>query len=421
MIQHIFKIIWTERKINSWIVFELVLVFCILWFCVDYISFFVMRYFEPRGFSIEHVYTVNFGLKEEGVAWMNGNEAQKDSLADISWMIADRIKKYPDIEAVSISWYATPYSDGFSGSMIMIDSIEEQTQIKKVTPDFFKVFGMKVLRGNPADWNNENDVFISGNKENLFAKKDVMQVKTFAFNTGDAGYIQMPAVGVVAPSKRSEFDPVTAVIYMPLLKNKTKLILIDETELCVRVKSGADKGFIPRFTKDMQEQLSVDPYFLSSVNPMSDVRKEYMKVNGYDNNFKSIFSISAFLFINIFLAVVGTFWFRIQTRRGEIGLRVALGSTLINIKTLFILETLILLLLASIIATVVCVNIAFADIVKDIGVPSIGRGANPVTFSQYVIDYGITLLILMIIAVAAVWYPAKQASEIPPAEALHDE
>ena len=34
-----------------------------------------------------------------------------------------------------------------------------------------------------------------------------------------------------------------------------------------------------------------------------------------------------FLLVNILLGIVGTFWFRTQHRRGELGLRVAVGST----------------------------------------------------------------------------------------------
>ena len=171
----------------------------------------------------------------------------------------------------------------------------------------------------------------------------------------------------------------------------------------------------------MQEQIAMDPYFLSSVTSISDLRKEFMKWNKYDNNFKSIFSISSFLFINIFLAVVGTFWFRIQTRRNEIGLRVAVGSTRMNIKALFILETLILLLLASLIATPICINIALADILRDIGVPSIDRGEDLIQISQYFINYLFTAFILITISISAVLYPSWRASRIQPAEALRDE
>ncbi len=104
MIRQIFKIIWSERKINIWILFELVLVFCILWFCVDYIYFFTKRYLEPTGYNVEHVYNINMGIKEEGhVLINNGTDAQKDSLVNIVWTIVDRIKKYPDIEYISLS------------------------------------------------------------------------------------------------------------------------------------------------------------------------------------------------------------------------------------------------------------------------------------------------------------------------------
>ena len=84
-------------------------------------------------------------------------------------------------------------------------------------------------------------------------------------------------------------------------------------------------------------------------------------------------------------------------------------------------ETLILLFLASIIATVICINVTLVDVLKDIGVPSINREWNPIHISQYFINYGLTFIILAVIAIAAVWYPAKRASKIQPAIALRDE
>ena len=420
MIQHILKIIWTERKINLWILFELILVFCIMWFCVDYISFFMTRYFEPKGYSIEHVYSVYLGVDEEGAVMVNGSQEQKDSLLNTIWTIADRIKRNPDIEAVSLSYAATPYSNSYTNSLIMLDSVKSWIQIKTVTPDFLKVFDIAVLQGNPADWDNRNSVFISGDKENMFSKKDAMQVKSFNF-TNDNENIKTPVSGVVTPSKLSEFEPKEPVIYYLFAQNKTQLDYILGIEICMRVKAGADKDFISRFTKNMQEQISIAPFFLSSVNPMSDLRKDYLKFSGYDNNFKSIFAISAFLFINIFLAIVGTFWFRIQTRRSEIGLRVAMGSSKSKIKSFFIIETLILLVLASIISTPICINIDLVNIVKNIGVPAVYREENSEMIGQYIMNYCITFIILMLIAIAAVWYPSKKASEIQPAEALHYE
>ncbi len=193
------------------------------------------------------------------------------------------------------------------------------------------------------------------------------------------------------------------------------------SQICVRVKAEADKNFIERFTKDMQNQIAVDPYFLSSVTSIDDIRKDYIKWTGYDSNFKSIFSISAFLLINIFLAVVGTFWFRTQTRRSEIGLRIALGSSRVNVQTIFIIETILLIFFASIIATIISVNVALADVLKDIGIPVVERGEDEIRLGQYLINYCITFFILVTISIIAVWYPSRKASNIQPAEALKDE
>lgn len=418
MIKQIFKIIWSERKINIWILFELVLVFCILWFCVDYIYFFTKRYLEPTGYNVEHVYNINMGIKEEGhVLINNGTDAQKDSLVNIVWTIVDRIKKYPDIEYISLSSAAVPYSGSFMSNKASLDTMVDYIQFKSVSPDYFNVFKINLQQGQVENWNNTDNIVISGNKDNQFLKHDAEQIKSLV--TGDNENKQV--IGVAASSKRSEFDEHNPIVYTLLSTNDRETVYFDGIEICIRVKAEADKNFIERFTKDMQEQIAMDPYFLSSVTSISDLRKDFMKWNKYDNNFKSIFSISSFLFINIFLAVVGTFWFRIQTRRNEIGLRVAVGSTRMNIKALFILETLFLLLLASLIATPICINIALADILRDIGVPSIDRGEEPIQISQYVINYLFTALILITISISAVLYPSWRASRIQPAEALRDE
>lgn len=419
MIKQIFKIIWTERRVNVWIFFELMLVFCILWFCVDYISFFTKRYLEPTGYNIEHVYNINLGVKEEGYAIRNnGSDAQKDSLLSTVWTIVDRVKKYSaDIEAISLSWAAIPYSGSDSNNSYSFDSVVDYIQTKKVTPEYFKVFRLDIVQGNTSSWNNQDDVIISGNKDNMFLKKDITQVKTLNQNEGEAKKV----VAVVKSSKRSELDAYRPMVYMLLPKNSTDILNVEGTEICVRIKAEADKNFIERFTKDMQEQIAIDPYFLSSVTSINDLREDYMKWTGYDNNFKSILSISTFLLINIFLAVVGTFWFRTQTRRNEIGLRIALGSSRANIQKTFITETVLLILFASIIATIISINVSLANILKDIGVPSVARSEDEIWFGQYIINYCITLLILIIISIAAVWYPSRKASKIQPASALKDE
>lgn len=417
MIRHIFKIIWNERKINLWILIELILVFCVLWFCVDYTYFFAKRYLEPKGFDSNHVYNINLRMKT------HIDEPDYDETLDNFWTIIDRINKNPEIESSCVSIAAIPYSDSFTNDMFFVDTASTYFQVKSVTSGYFDVFRFKILSGNINNWDDssENIGVIGGdNAQNLIFERPASEIKMMVVKN-DGIEKEYKIIGTAPPTKRGDFEVYNSILYKPFERKDKRIIEWGAAEISVRIKPEFEEEFISRFSKNMQEQLSLGPYYLSSVTSLDKQRDNYIKGWGYDNNFKSIFSVSAFLLINIFLAVVGTFWFRIQARRSEIGLRIALGSTRTKVKNIFIAETFILLFLASIIATLISINISATDLLEGIGIPSIKKEDNPVEISHYIADYSLTLLILAAISVVGVWYPARKASNIQPAEALKDE
>ena len=131
------------------------------------------------------------------------------------------------------------------------------------------------------------------------------------------------------------------------------------------------------------------------------------------NDLYTYLSVAVFFLMNAFLAVLGTFWFRTQQRRSELGLRVALGSTRVSLRKLLLGEGLILLTLAFIPAIIVGANLGFAEIVSDY----------PVEFTllRFLAGMSVTYILLAITVFIAVWLPARQAMGIQPAEALHEE
>ena len=56
MIKHIFKIIWAQRKSNGWILGELVIVMCALWFMMDKLWVDVRCYNSPMGYDISNTW-----------------------------------------------------------------------------------------------------------------------------------------------------------------------------------------------------------------------------------------------------------------------------------------------------------------------------------------------------------------------------
>jgi putative ABC transport system permease protein len=120
-----------------------------------------------------------------------------------------------------------------------------------------------------------------------------------------------------------------------------------------------------------------------------------------------------FLLVNIFLGIIGTFWYRTQQRRSELGLRIALGSSLSQLNFLLIGEGLLLLFLAVVPALVVCFHIGHADL-TDAWQVEWG-------FARFASGAALTLLFMALMIVVGIWYPAYQAMKIQPAEALHEE
>ena len=84
------------------------------------------------------------------------------------------------------------------------------------------------------------------------------------------------------------------------------------------------------------------------------------------NEWKTQLCVLGFLLLNIFLGVIGTFWFRTQQRRKEVALRLAMGSSRRGIFSYLMYEGILLLTLAALPAAVIAFNIGYAELV-DVG------------------------------------------------------
>lgn len=127
-----------------------------------------------------------------------------------------------------------------------------------------------------------------------------------------------------------------------------------------------------------------------------------------------------FLLGNVFLGLIGTFWVRTRRRRSEIALRLAMGSTKQQVFSLLMGEGLLLLALVTLPAMLICYNVGIGEF-------TIGRTALiatwPVEWSmiRFLIGSLAAWLLIALMVMMGIWYPARQAMKIEPAEALHEE
>ncbi|MDL2256188.1 FtsX-like permease family protein [Parabacteroides sp. OttesenSCG-928-K15] len=422
MIRHIFKIIWNERKSNIWILVEYTVVFCILWFCCDYLSYVVRCNMEPLGFDITDTYEINMSKKV-----VDENE-EIDEYALTQTFLA-RVKQYPGVESISLSHSSVPYlgSTSLNSTTILPDSILKGVRVRDVSTGFFDVFRIKLEKGAVFNWENDaesKNVVISGNKRGVIEYKNKndelvdMEPSNIKKLYDRYRNIEYQVVGVVNPTKDTHYYPYEAGVYYPL---KHDAVNLERVQIVIRTSPSAGKDFATRFTKDMREQLNIGPYFLTSITSMQDRKKGLLQRSGVTNNLNSIYAITTFLMINIFLGLIGTFWYRVQSRRSEIGTRISMGATKKNVQNMLFGEALLLLFVASFIAVNICLNIAQTEFLDVIGLPKANREQLGVGIEQDFLNYIFSFIILAVVSLVSIWYPARQAVSVPPAEALSEE
>ena len=419
MIRHIFKIIWNERKTNSWIILEYVLVFCILWFCCDYLYYIGKSYYEPRGFDISNTYTIEMDADLDEVEKLTESENESFALS-----LTERLKQYAGIEHVCFSYGSMPYSySTYHGDyFINKDSISQTLRTRHVTSEFFDVFRIKLTKGKfPDDTTppNTTPIIISPNRNGYFgdatkASYPINKVNVFN-NVRTAKEHDEIVIGVAEKLKSTFLEPYEYTMFRIISTHRLY------HEITIRINPNAAKGFEERFKSDMKNSLSIGPYTFSDITSIKDMQKEYTKGSGITDNLRSVYSIGLFLIINIFLGIIGTFWYRTESRKSDIGLRMALGSSKRRIKLFLYTETIIILLISAIVGVNICINIGQTDFLSALGIPQANHQDIGAGIEQYFINFGLTFLFLAVISLFAVWYPARQSSNMHPAETLHEE
>ena len=417
MIKQIFKIIWNERRTNLLIFVQYLVVFVVLWFCFDYMYYMTRMVTESHGYDIDHVYLIE--MKQKQPSTVTAEEKY-----ELARTFEDRVLKYPGVESMSFSWAAVPYGLRNRKNQYYINgdtTVMHNVDVREVTPSFFDVFKVKVEHGrifNPDDNDAQYQVMLSPDKKYRFGNKDashpVAEVKSL---TSYSDRRPREVVGITERQKNNFFDPHFNGVYFSYRHEQLDLA---RSQLAIRVSPEADKDFVARFRKDMKQQLQLGPYYLSSVTSLSKMRSIYERF-GYTDSINSMYAVTLFLMLNVFLCIIGTFWFRTQARRNEIGLRIALGSSKRKVRAMLYAEAFQLLLLASIPAAYICLNLGGTELISSLGIPTADRVRGDIGWEQDIINYVLTFAFLAVITALAIWYPARLSTNMSPAEALREE
>ncbi len=416
MLKHLFSLIWNHRRQNFWLMAGLLLISICLWYAMDYVYCIAVNQNRKLGFDWHHVYNLSVGaLTPESDEYVADELHSTHGGRDIITFL-DRMEHHPAVESVCFTRFHKHYVWTNSSSQFIADTLNISSFIRYVTPDYFRVFRVQGADGTSpeelADKRTHREVVINQKMaEKLFPDKNA--VGQDLRSVGDENSYRV--IGVCENQKYNEYVDYSRAVYYFFNMEEVSGMNCQEAPwhgFYMRVRPEADsEDFARTFRKEMSAQLRIGNLYLADIRPMSYYRDEQLK--DYRSELYTNLSVAFFFLLNAFFAVLGTFWTRTQQRRSELGLRIALGSSKKGLSHMLWGEGLLLLTLAFIPAAIVCYNLGLADLVA----------TWPVEFTtgRFFIGLGITYLLLALITLLSIWFPARQAMKVEPSEALHNE
>ncbi|MFT6336411.1 MAG: putative ABC transport system permease protein [Saprospiraceae bacterium] len=388
MIKHIFKLIWNKRRSNALILFEIFLAFLVLFAVLSYVTYNFRMFTEPMGFESKNKWLVNLETFR-----------QKDSLEIINLRstLKSELLQMDNVEDLSFTSSAYPYSGSTNRTSQDGMGFSIASLVAGADSDYKDALGLTMREGR---WFNEEDLAAAYppmivNKafmEKYFPNKSMLDSMIILFG-------EHKIVGVVEAYRyKGQFSENEPIVFRQE-KVDSKL----SNHIILNMTPGTNVVYEEKINKLIRSITKADNFIISDLD-------KSRKRNAADTWIPMIMlmSMCGFLCINVALGLFGVLWYNINKRRGEIGLRRAIGAHSSDIKKQFVLEIIILASIG------ILLGVFFA-----IQVPLLKLGPLAPINMYYAI--AMSALIILVLVILCALQPSWQASRIHPSTALHEE
>lgn len=425
MKKHILTLIWNMRRGNVWIFCELLLVICALWVMLDtyLVDFHTAR--RPVGLDLDNTYQIVFGLRSPASPSYKPDSLVTESDSELMMELMRRIERQPGVEAVALAASGMPYG-GSNWWTIMkkagadADDEESSTGVvrcREVTESYFDVFRVRDKEGRPlctALAGKPGMLVVSPElEEKLYGDGSAVgQALQFVHDVPD----EMLICGVSGSIRASLYEASEPSIFLVRRTDEEIIRSVDSHSIysmqgMLRFKDNAGEQAADDLFRTMGDDLSVGNLYVSCLYPISRMRTEWLK--DQEDTHKKKAALIVFVLANIFFGIVGTFWLRTQHRRGELGLRMAIGSSRDGLRRLVMGEGMWLLAL-----TLPCLLFFAANLVA---LDMLDTHRLALTWWRFALTAGGAYLLMAGMIGLGIWLPVREATRMAPAEALHYE
>lgn len=368
-------------------------------------SFFVM--FAVFTFSVYYYqnYRREVGFDYNDV-WDMGYELPQgmqntDSIVNFRATLKQLLTSQPEVLGVSFSTVNIPYGNAGIGNGFTYNKTEWATEVYTVDDSYRKLLNIPLKEGR---WFSKAD--------DVFAERPIVINEMFRQQVfGDA-----PAVGKVIGDAKTASDNMKVIGVVSNIKDKGDYLgpimamykRVDTSyreggSLLIKVTPGAGAAFEGRLYKAVSNFMQ---------NKSVDIQHMSMRRNTKNAQLLApvivLLSVAGFLVLNVALGLFGVLWYNISKRKAEIGLRRAVGASGAGVSWQMVGEALVLATLALILGCFFAVQFPLLNVFN-------------IASATYLIAIGLTVLFVYLLVVICAFYPGRQAADIYPAIALHED
>ena len=358
--------------------------------------------------SLHNVLTIDPGMDTSNVLSLKLLSAGKPPAQPklLYRRIAEEIGALPGVQAVATA-FPLPLGHDYSGYFFHVegqpipaDGHYPHSRNHYVSPEYFRVMGLRFLRGRPfddaADGGGERAVVINHTMARTYWPGEDAVGKRIAAGRAEQPETWWTVVGVVADTKEYGFREATSEIYYPTYGLTGLLVRADGDPLrlvpAIRTRLAA-----------VDRTLAV--YDVATLDQQLDAASLQQRVVGL---LSGVFAALALLLAAV--GIYGVVAHAMAQRRQEIGIRMTLGAEATDVLRLVLREGMLPVL----------GGVALGVLALHGAAGALASQLYGVTVTDLAI-HAATPLLLTAVAFLACWLPARRAAKIDPMAALRHE
>lgn len=393
MLKHLFRLIWNKKKQNFLLIAEIFVAFIGLFAGFTFLLYPYNNYKLPAGLETENIWTVDFKAANE-IKSMDSLQIFRESIRKV-------VLSLDGVEDMTYSSVNFPYSGNGYNTAVKSDGNDTWANFYTVEDNYAKLLSMKIVEGrwfSSADRTSKDKpaVITENLKKELFGEGNALG----KIVESDAVKEKLRIVGVMANFK-DESD--SEVPRTGLFRRMDTVDMRYDHSILIKVRPDADAALESKLHKALSNAVKNANIEIEHLSDLRAARNDAMRAPRI-----IFFIIAGFLIINVALGIFGVLWYNINRRRGEIGLRRAVGATGRAISVQLVAEAVLLATLSLVLGLFFTIQFPLLN-VFDLAAQS------------YVTAIIYSVLFIYVLVIICALYPGKQAAAIYPAVALHED